>query len=144
MQRTGDRGCFFFFFSCRQREEHTRALTPGDILRVMNMIIGQGTVSKCDSERASDRGDRERGEREEGGEGEEREERRERRRENGREGKKRGEEKRRREKGEEERRGEEGRSAEERSGVGADPAKLFCATALARLQWCIISERSLG
>lgn len=39
----GDRAVFFFFFSCRHREENTRALTPGEILRVMNMIIGPGT-----------------------------------------------------------------------------------------------------
>lgn len=37
---------------CRRREENTRAHTHGEILRVMNMIIGPGTVGPCGSARA--------------------------------------------------------------------------------------------
>lgn len=104
----------------------------------MNMIIGQGTVSLCDSERAiGARGSRESEKRV--GRGEEREGRR------GEKGRK--EERRRREKGAEKERGAEKKAGEQRSGAEceqADPAKLFCATPLSRLQWCIISERSLS
>ncbi|XP_073892518.1 uncharacterized protein isoform X2 [Macaca fascicularis] len=52
-----------------KRERKTRARTHGDILRVMNMIIGQETVSLCDSDRASGASGRGRGEREAGREG---------------------------------------------------------------------------
>lgn len=117
-------------FFCRQREENTRAHTHGDILRVMNMIIGQGTVSLCGSERAGRVGEgegRERG----GWGGERRGERgKAKKREEKRREEKRGEEKRAEEKrGEEERREEELRGAKRR-GSRRTRRELFCAALL--------------
>lgn len=113
-----------------ERGGHARAHARGKILRVMNMIIGQGTVSPCGHARAGRRG-----------EGDGRAERVGR----GRVGRgaERAQEKR-REVRREEKRGD--RRGEERSGEGAGgPGESsFAPLCFPRLQWCIISERSLG
>lgn len=113
-----------------ERGGHARAHARGKILRVMNMIIGQGTVSPCGHARAGRRG-----------EGDGRAERVGR----GRVGRgaERAQEKR-REVRRAEKRGD--RRGEERSGEGAGgPGESsFAPLCFPRLQWCIISERSLG
>lgn len=109
------------FFAGRERK--TRAHTHGDILRVMNMIIGQGTVSLCGSERAGRVGEgegRERG----GWGGERRGEERKSEEKRGEE--KRGEKRRREESRREERRGGKKRRGAKRSEAEreqADPAR---------------------
>ena len=50
------RGFFFFFFGPAERG-HARAHARGESLRVMNMIIGQGTVSPSGHARAGRRGE---------------------------------------------------------------------------------------
>lgn len=107
LTRCREQGDRAFFFPPASREENTRALTLGDSLRVMNMIIGQGTVSLCDSEPAI--GATGRGEREKRvGKGEERR----------REGEERRKERRREEsRRDEERRGGKARRGAERRGV---------------------------
>lgn len=128
---------FFFFSSCRQREENTRALTPGDILRVMtDNWTRDGESVRQRASRSGREG--ERGEREKRvGRGEERERRRaeERRAEQSRKG---------REEEKEGRRGE--RRSRERGAERerADPEELLRAAPLCLLQWCMISERSLS
>ena len=51
------RGFFFFFFFGQAERGHARAHARGEILRVMNMIIGQGTVSPSGHARAGRRGE---------------------------------------------------------------------------------------